>query len=112
MAYLKLVGKNLDDHDVTFDVVSLPCRLGRLSSDSNSDYSIVLHGSDPLISRLHASLYYDESHKKIFIKCHSKNGLMVNKMRYKENDEIELKQNSAIKIGHSKLYVLLPIDTS
>ena len=105
MAYAKLVGKNLDNLDVTFDVTYLPCKLGR---QSGGEGSIVLHSSDPQLSRTHAELFWNESLNKICIKVLSKNGIVVDKVKYKLNDEIELNSKSAMKIGGTRLYILCP----
>ena len=120
MAYAKLVGKSLDNEDVTFDVIALPCKLGRQSppdTNTNSDspsvssqtQTIVLHSSDPQLSRIHAELFWNDYVNKICIRVCSKNGVTVDKVKYKLDDVIELNQKSAIKIGGTKLYILLPL---
>ena len=130
MAFAKLVGKNVDNEDVHFDVIALPCKLGRQSlegessssssssspstsspssSSSSSSQTIVLHSSDPQLSRTHAEILWNDSVNKLCIRVCSKNGVTVDKVKYKLDDVIEINQKSAIKIGGTKLYILLPL---
>ncbi len=106
MAYLRLQGKNADNKDVEFEVRGLPCKLGRAVT---GQFDIMLD-ADANLSRTHAEIFWDESQGKFHIKSLSKNGIVLNKTKYKIDEVAELGPNSALRIGGTRLYVIFPSD--
>lgn len=105
MAYARLVGKNFYDNieeDVSIDVLSIPCNLGRSSAD------VVINSKDSTISRVHCELLWNQDIGQYQIKCLSKNGMIIDQKRYRSGESANLKQFSAIRIGGSRLYFILP----
>ncbi len=106
MAYLRLSGRNSENADVNFEVRGLPCKLGRAVS---GPFDILLD-ADANLSRTHAEIFWDENKGQYYIKVLSKNGIVLNKTKYKIDEIAPLENNAALKIGGTRLYVLFPAD--
>ena len=107
-AYCKLHGKQEDGSVLVKFVRKYPVILGR-TKEEEGEYGHIQIGSSKSISRQHAEIDWNRDSKCFEMKCLGKNGITVDQMLYKaENIAAKLKQNSAIKIGGSRFYFLLP----
>ena len=113
-AYAKLVGRTISkpNEDKEFLVTDLPCTLGRAMMPGSTGGFIVVDQNDNLLSRQHAEIIWLLENKSWGVKCLSKNGFTVDKKRYEKDEIAPLKSGSAIRLGNSRLYFLLPILTS
>ncbi|CAM9967338.1 unnamed protein product, partial [Choristocarpus tenellus] len=106
-AYAKLWGRRGDDEFSAF-VVSLPTKLGRVSSSSVDDPSFISLGDSKALSRVHATIDWVPSEQVYKIKCHGKNGMIVaGKWRGPFGEEM-LQSRTPIKMGPCMMYFLLP----
>ncbi len=107
-AYCKLHGKEENGDIIVKFVRHYPVTLGR-TKEQEGEYGHIQIGSSKSISRQHAEIDWNAETKCFEIKCLGKNGITVDQMLYKpDNIPAKLKQTSAIKIGGSRFYFLLP----
>ena len=107
-AFCKLHGKQESGEVIVKFVRAYPVKLGR-TKEQEGEYGHIQIGSSKSISRVHAEIDWNGENKCFEIKCLGKNGITVDQMLYKpDNIPAKLKQNSAIKIGGSRFYFLLP----
>ena len=103
-AYARLVGRagDVDNYQfISFDIKNLPVSLGR-SAD------ICLDKNDSTLSRTHASIDWDATQASFVIKVLSKNGLVVHKKLYPQGSVVRIENGSAIRLGKSRVYIVLP----
>ena len=101
-AYAKLVDKTSGDvaevDQREYMITDLPCVLGRVRMPNCETPTIVIDTSETLISRQHAEIKW--SHEAGWtLTCLSKNGLSVDNVRYKKDDEASLRDGSSIHLG-------------
>jgi hypothetical protein len=107
-AYAKLLGQTGDDDMITKFITSYPVKLGRTKEEGEEQNRIQI-GTSKSISREHAEIDWNPDTGHFEIKCLGKNGITVNQMLYKpDNVPAKLTQHSAVKIGDSRFYILLP----
>ena len=105
-AYCKLHGKQ-EDGSVLVKFAKIPVVLGRTKEEKGVRPH--LYRNQQVHSRQHAEIDWNRDSKCFEMKCLGKNGITVDQMLHKaENIAAKLKQNSAIKIGGSRFYFLLP----
>ena len=106
-AFAKLLGKTGDNEMIKKFITNYPVKLGRTKEDGEE--CRIQIGTSKSISREHAVIDWNPDNGSFEIKCLGKNGITVNQMLYKpDNIPAPLKQHSAIKIGDSRFYFLLP----
>jgi pSer/pThr/pTyr-binding forkhead associated (FHA) protein len=102
--YAKLVGRtSTSDHDnVQLYISKLPCSVGRVGAD------ICVPESESTVSREHAVFDFDGSDRYLFhLTCLSKNGMVVDGIKYEKSERAFLKSGSSIKLGSVRVYFLL-----
>lgn len=106
-AYAKLLGKMEGGQELEKFLTNFPVKLGRAPDDGGK--TTLQIGDNKSISRAHAQVDWNSDKGYFEMKCLGKNGITVDQMLYKpENIPAPLRQNSAVKIGGSRFYFLLP----
>lgn len=105
-SYIRLIGRIGSDDNTSKDheiyIKEIPAILGR------GDNSIHIDDNDTTISRQHIMIDWDDTKSSYYIKCLSKNGIIVDKIKLGKDQEALVDNGSAIRIGTSKLYFTLP----
>lgn len=104
-AFARLVGRagDFDSYqELCFDVKKLPITLGRTAE-------ICLDKCDSTLSRSHASIDWDATSTSFVIKSLSKNGIVVNRILHPQGSIVSIENGSAIRLGKSRLYFILPL---
>ena len=106
-AYAKLHGKMEGGQELEKFLTNFPVKLGRAPDDGGK--TSIQIGDNKSISREHACVDWNSEKGHFEVKCVGKNGITVDQMLYKpENVPAPLRQNSAVKIGGTRFYFLLP----
>ncbi|CAM9111544.1 unnamed protein product [Phaeothamnion confervicola] len=107
-AYAKLWGKRGEDEFAAY-VTALPVQLGRTpGKDAAPSPHFIDLGDHKALSRHHATIDWNPTQKHYTITCKGKNGMVVGgKYRGKDGSEV-LQSRTAIKLGVTHLYFLLP----
>lgn len=94
--------------DFTAYICELPCKLGRpLGEKKNKEKKgFITLGNELKVSRHHATIAFDKKKDTYTIQCHSKNGMVVDKISYSNGDIAELKDGSSFKLATCYLYFL------
>lgn len=86
-------------------VRALPFTIGRGGADADDFYN----AQNPRVSRKHATIDYDYAAKRWFIRCESRNPIVVDNEAVNNGQSRELHSRSAIRIGGFYFYFLLPL---
>ena len=102
-AYAKLVDRNSLENDKEtqtreFLITDLPCSLGRVNLPPDQSFSIVIDEDDVILSRQHAKLQWLQDTEWSLV-CLSKNGFLVDDVKYKKDEQATLNDGSNIRLG-------------
>lgn len=86
-------------------VRALPFTIGRGGADADDFYN----AQNPRVSRKHATIDYDYAARRWFIRCESRNPIVVDNEGLNNGQTRELHSRSAIRIGGFYFYFLLPL---
>ena len=103
-AYGRLIGRlgNSDGPEIELKIDKLPVTFGRNDNTKLND--------DTTISRQHIMIDFDKSKNSFTIKCLSKNGIIVDKIKLSKDQDALLHDGSALKLGTAKLYFTVAVD--